>query len=913
MSVRPNPQFFLEATAGVPIAWRKPFDLGAAYVDQRPAGESLLEMVQSVPDLPPRFWLFGVVCINGVAVDRAYWRVTRPKPTSIERPIAVTMHLPPAGGGSGSSSTVKSVVALVAAVALTVATAGISNALIPIIGAIGAHVVAGAVGIAGALAISALTAPPAVKNKAQDDSDQAKEASSASGNLVSPGGAISRVIGTRRVFPALPCEPLTELIDDDEYVEFVGVLNGPHALTDFRIGEASIDTVDDVETEILEGWPDDPPLELVTRQGRTETPQIQLSNHLVDSINSDQLQDPASPQDDLPVWHSAASRSTPDEIWMHLLLAQGLIKASDNMVDQALPIRIRIKRRGDPTWINLPEVHLSGKTTQQLRREFRIKWTDDEPEVVPSVPTADGFVYASIAVPAQVLAPGGGSWAAHSYFVGASGSSGLYNGVESATKVRHTYIYANRVEFYLDRATFGAGVYDIQIKRGAVYKLSDFTPSNYQLVGVTWDLFGYQGTTQPSIPYKRANIADSVILGRVCTVWNEPPVPKAGFAVVAVRARNRALPSVSVLASGYVRDWDGTGWNNWTTTSNPAPHYRDVLSGSLNLDPLPVGLVDGDGLVDWRQECADNGWDCDTIIEDERTQDVLGLIASCGYARPYQSELYGVTVDRDTSAESPIQIFSAANSDGFRFEKAFARLPNGFIVNYRDQANDYAQAQVYVYARDYDGGDDGLFETVTYEGIVDRAKVVTRAQFDLDQVVDRSTFYYLNTDIEAIVCRRGDLVGINVDVLDRRFGSALIKTVNQSSGNIVSLLLESQLSIVNELDMHHVADMPAVADMHDVGIQTGVAIRRRDGTTTVHPLSTATGFTNLLTLTTPIAATSTIKGLDDTDQTYGCLAVVGAVGSEYRRLLVSAIAPDQDFRFGLTLVDEAQNLVRVAA
>jgi hypothetical protein len=194
--------------------------------------------------------------------------------------------------------------------------------------------------------------------------------------------------------------------------------------------------------------------------------------------------------------------------------------------------------------------------------------------------------------------------------------------------------------------------------------------------------------------------------------------------------------------------------------------------------------------------------------------------------------------------------------------------------------------------------------------LINLDKVEARALFDLDQANQRATFYSLDTDVESIVCRRGSLVALQHDVLTARAGDAHVKTKTLSGPNISGFVLDSVIPITNELNMHAVIDMHLVADMHLVGITTGIAIRRLDGTISTHLLSNVTGETATITLATPFTNTAEIVGYDDTSDEYGCLVVCGELNSEYRRLLVANITPGKDLRASLTLVDEAQDLVR---
>src|SRR5262245_20957301 len=784
----------------VPVAYRPPFALGSAcFVDMRPHGESIFEMVLSVPQLPPLFLSRGVVCINGELVPRELWARVRPKPTSDQLPIAVTLHWPLQGGGK---ATTKSVIGIVAALALIVVTGGIASgallgglsAGIPsILGITGAQILAAGVGIAGALAISALTAPPtAAAGIAGPDSDSNtdnREAASASGNIIAPGGPIPRVLGTRKVFPPLVCEPVVELVDTDEYVEALFALNGPHLLEDIRIDGLPIADSEDVEVESREGWQDDDPVTLVERQGRTSAPNILMSQHQIAAGTAAagvNLADQSLPERNLPVWHGIASRSSPDEIWIHLLLPGGISDAGGT-VSKSIPFRVRFRLRGDTTWTNVPELHLTDATTQQLRRAIIFKWATAESNASGSVPTANGWTKAWVEVPQQNTAPvpaGSFSWQADSYFDDGSGDAFLENGNETSSRVRRLVLYDNRVEIFLDEGTFPKGIYEFEIKRGATFGQSNLNDSYvYSTTTFIHDFFYYYTSGgNDRVPQSLTNVSDRVQIVRLISIWNEYPVLRQGFSLIAIRARNRAISRLSVNASGYVRDWGGSAWDTWTTTSNPAPHYADVLSGDQNIDPLEVDLRDDDSLTDWRTLCTTNDWTCDAIIDDMRTQDVLSLLASCGYARPYQSDVYGVTVDNDRSLDSPVQVFSRRNAANVHYERGFIRVPEGFVVSYRDETEDDDRAQTVVYQRDRSIATTGMLESVAFEGIIDTAKVTARAQFDLDQANLRSTFYSFDTDIESIVCRRGDLVAMQHDIITTRAGDGHIVSKQVNAG-----------------------------------------------------------------------------------------------------------------------------------
>ncbi len=348
-----------------------------------------------------------------------------------------------------------------------------------------------------------------------------------------------------------------------------------------------------------------------------------------------------------------------------------------------------------------------------------------------------------------------------------------------------------------------------------------------------------------------------------------------------------------------MRDWDGTDWRDWVVTSNPAPHYRDALAGWQNLDPVPLEVIDDAGLVSWRTACTALGYEINALIEDATVDDVTRIIASCGYAKPYMSEIWGVVRDLDRSAETPVQVFTPRNSSGFQWTKAFAKLPEGFRVNFRDITRDFDTHQVTVF-RPGVSSDTGRLEQVTYEGLITEAEVRARAEYDLAQLDQRSVFYSLKAPAEAIICRRGDLVGVQHDALEVYSGSARVIDITYGgAGNITKLKLDGAVPVRNNADFLSSADILAETDILALGAQTGALIRR-SASNTLHSLAGTTGDTDELIFTPNISPTGI---------SIGTLVSVGPLSREVKRLVVFAIEPEEDLTATITMVDEAPGVV----
>jgi len=410
-----------------------------------------------------------------------------------------------------------------------------------------------------------------------------------------------------------------------------------------------------------------------------------------------------------------------------------------------------------------------------------------------------------------------------------------------------------------------------------------------------WPFWGYQGTPG-EIVMTRDGLMDTLYLLRSVSLWDDTPLPSRDLAVVAVRARNRALDTVSCIAGGWVKDWDGSDWVDWTVTSNPAPHLRDIFTGQENEDPVPLDLIDDDGLVIWRQDCIDLGYECNALIEDQSLDDAARIVASCGYARPYMSDIWGVVRDYDRSAESPIQIFTPRNMSGFQWTKAFARVPDGFRVNYRDETRDYEMHQISVFRRGF-SNDSGRMEQVTYEGLVTEAEVTARAEYDQDQAQLRNTFYSCDVSAEVLMCRQGDLVGVQHDVLTEWSGSARIMAIEtDTGGDVTAITLDT---VVPVADYPFLDDIPNIVTFDNLalaGLKSGAAIRRSSGVT-LHQISGSTGAT--IEFSPP---------LDPAGIYEDALVAIGPLGAEYLRLVVASVRPKPNFEATITFVDEAPEL-----
>lgn len=910
--------------SGIPVAWReRPFD-GAVrrHMVVRGLDEkrwpTVGEIVATTPDLPDYFEIDGEVRINGELVPRGCWHLVRPK-LDRRRDVAITLHMPLRFGGGSAGGGQKNTLALIATIAVFLVAAIVSGGALGL-GAVGflsagsVNALAGAaVGIVGSLLIGALTKPPTLPASVpQPDAaitTAQGNAVSLSGNVLAPGASVPRIIGTHQAFPPMLCEPLIELIGDNEYGEVVYGFAGPHAMSDARSGNVPIASILEIDAELQEGKQDSPIQSLVTRQGKTIQPGIELSRHLVDKTTQYYLQSQTDPDSSSPQWHRVVTRVSPDEVWLTLAFPEGLFVENAPTAVVNIPVRVRIRKRGDVAWINMPEVHFTANKPGPFQKMVRIHWA-----AMPAAPNLPALnqcpVFAFKHVPGQsVKTPATTGWDADASFSAGAGNDALSQSLIATSNVRNTELYAEKVIFYLDSGTFPKGVYEIEIKAGAPYLSASFTVAGYlyttvfDITPAVYDFFAYfLGVSFLQIPIDQSQSHNRIGISRVSSVWNQNPISVSdAFATLSIRIHGRALDQVSVVASAYTYDWDGVGWNTLTTTSNPAPHFRDVLAGRQSANPMPVDMVDDASLVAWRTQCISKGYTCNMVVDGRSAADVLAVIAACGYAHPRMSESWGVLVDKDVSAQAPVQIFSPRNMKSFRFERAFALMPTAMRIRFDDSSNDYIETSIVVPNPHAPPDQPVRIDETRYDGLVTQADATARALFDMGQLFYRLVYFFGDASVESLVAQRGDLVGVQHDVITQVGGFSRVQAITKDgSNNITGITLDGTIPIASEDAWSNTAAAWSSYSSAWLAPNTGIAIRLTDQTSIVKQVTGAAGDTKQLTIAVPFVDPGTLLP--------ECLVTSGRLGSEYSRLLVFDVAPSADMGATLTFVPEAPQL-----
>ncbi len=351
-------------------------------------------------------------------------------------------------------------------------------------------------------------------------------------------------------------------------------------------------------------------------------------------------------------------------------------------------------------------------------------------------------------------------------------------------------------------------------------------------------------------------------------------IAKTAFKIKASDQLNGGIQGVSAIVQTWCKVWNGSAWVNGAT-SNPAALMRYVLEHPAN----PRKITDASTQINLTQlqyfynYCATKGFEYNGVLGEARSVlEVIRDICAAGRASPALIDgKWTVIIDEVKS--NVVQHFSPHNSWGFEGSKALPKRPDGLRVTYYDQDQDYQQAEIIVYDIGKDSGTASLFESITLPGVTKKSLVIDHAKWHMAQMKLRPEVYTLNSDIEYLVCNRGDRVKVMHDVPMWGLGS----------GRIKNRLSSTKL----ELD----EDVPMQA-----GSQYTIRFRSKSGSSVVRTLvpKTVDGYYTEIDLTSSVT-TDEADVLD--------LFLFGQLNQESQDLMILSIEPSSNNSARLVMVD----------
>ena len=395
--------------------------------------------------------------------------------------------------------------------------------------------------------------------------------------------------------------------------------------------------------------------------------------------------------------------------------------------------------------------------------------------------------------------------------------------------------------------------------------------------------------TKEANGYAKAQIYGQVILLQTVFLRNMFPIKEpvncslAGTAlkIKANEQLNGQIEGINAIVQTWAPSWDGTSWTTMAT-NNPADLFLYVLKHPAN--PQRVKDADVSTKVDLAQiqyfhyYCGQKGFTYNGILASQRSiLEVLRDICAAGRASPAMVDgKWSVVIDEPKP--NIVQHFTPHNSWGFESSKALVKMPDGLKVTYIDEDQDYQQAEIIVYNLPKSESDAELFESIQLPGVTKKSLVIDHARWHFAQAKLRPEVYRLNTDIEYLVCNRGDRVKVSHDV--PMWGGG--------TGRIKDRISTTEFTLDEEIYID-------VSKRYTIRVRssTGASIERE-----VDKTGLSTGYYTSVKIL--IAATAAQINSSD-------LYMFGELGQESQDLIVLNIEPSSNKTASITLVDYGVN------
>jgi hypothetical protein len=325
--------------------------------------------------------------------------------------------------------------------------------------------------------------------------------------------------------------------------------------------------------------------------------------------------------------------------------------------------------------------------------------------------------------------------------------------------------------------------------------------------------------------------------------------------------------------------------------------FRDALQGdSLNAGAqLANGRLDLDSLQDWGDFCRTGGYTFNAVWDRTRTvRQVLTAICAVGRATPIMIDgKYGVHWDRQV--DTPVQHLSPRNTWG---GSAVRRLPkplHAIRAPYTRKGTDdsYLPTERIIYKDGYNAANASNIQKMRCFGITDEDQIDLLAWYHINCAYLRLETRKYETDIENLVCTRGDPVTISDDV----------PLIGNKRGRIKSVTLDGSNAVT-----HAVLDEPVEIDSADYLLR----VRCHNAPNSPYRYSMRTpklvnagAWVTTVEFVTPIPAPTGTTGQPDAEDIFFFGEEATPDVLIERWYLVSAIEPHEDLTATVTLIEEA--------
>lgn len=613
--------------------------------------------------------------------------------------------------------------------------------------------------------------------------DQQTQSITGVGNATDPFGAITEIFGTVRTYPKFPGNvqtQYTEVAGNVQYVRFFLLVGrGPLAMTrqNIKIGETSVENFQDVELEIREGLPTDPPLTLYTK----DVKETGLSIALTEAAG----------------WQTQTSELDANRLSVDWAFLRGLQHATKNGGRDARTVRVQIEYSlvGSGVWQGFNQAKVFNKTLLGAYPK--------QPLAGPILAKSDGSDTRTLSCVVEKT-----NGTQDTINLTLASTTLVQSSASDIVKILSASLSANDSNrtvslYYYQQFTtteeHPEGIYNDLVKIGILGSTFETTGKTSSVVreNHSWDVspagqyhVRMRRTTPPG---NSVYDIDDVTWTAIRTIRNEAPFSEPNVACIAGRIRatdqlNGLLGNVSVEASRKCRTFDGVAWTDPVLTRNPAWAVAAILTQNktgIGDSLVSESMLNAQSFKEFADWCTLNDFTFDyEFREFTNMEDAANLAAAAGRGSLEDIDgEYIIVIDRPQTVIR--QHASPRNTWDVETTVTYPDPLHALRVKFKNAALNHVDDELLVYADGYTKDNAKIYELIEYIGLTNHAQVYKFARYEIARrllVFEETSF---SMDIEQKMVIRGDLMAFSYDALLVGKGWGYITSV-QLSGSMVS-------------------------------------------------------------------------------------------------------------------------------
>ncbi len=303
---------------------------------------------------------------------------------------------------------------------------------------------------------------------------------------------------------------------------------------------------------------------------------------------------------------------------------------------------------------------------------------------------------------------------------------------------------------------------------------------------------------------------DQVYVGSIRSITMDAPVKAERaknllFIATQTKASDMAqgvIDKLNCVVQSKIPDYsgNGSGPEAWTPalTANPASCVLYCLRGKINVEPVPDDAINWESFEYWWNFCEREKFYFNAVLTETRTiSDLISMIAQVGRASVIKSDgIFSVVIDELKTV--PVQLFTPRNSIDFSEQLIMSEVPDQIDYSFIDEEGGWAQNTRSVYNTASGNFDEANPPKTPRQessvwGITNAKQIFRFARYQQAVSKYRRSVYSIKTDIEFIMCQKGDLIEYSGDTAMTGTAYGRVKELILEDGKIAGIVSDTLL------------------------------------------------------------------------------------------------------------------------